>query len=328
MTLLEKIYVAIQKEYEERQKERHAHFGDKALGITDIAGVCEEKAILSYLGIEPPVKVEDIGALIHGTLLHEAIEGLITKHVGGEIEMEKEFGVKIHDWKIIGHPDVIYKDEESGVAEVYDFKFAHPFQIGKVIQTGKPSPQYKAQVILYQYLLKKHRIKTRTGYLEYISKVKSSVKVNNSKNERLDIGEFSVHEVEVPYDERVVRVRLNFAKDIIKDAERVAREVETIRLQLEKEYPELDEKAIDNMIIEKIKKGEIQAGMGVEETVEHLKKYYKAVGLDPEELDAEHYENWACRYCNYHDICPIAQAQRRLEENSAKKEDRGKEVSL
>ena len=326
MTLIDKLYDALEKEYKERQKERSKEMGEKTLGITTINSPCEEKAILTALGIPQPTNIEEVGALLHGTLLHEAVENILNKHYEGEFVMEKEFGVKLHGWKIIGHPDVLYTDEK-GRTEVYDFKFTHPFQVGKLVKTGEPSPTYKAQVILYQYLLRKNGVNAKTGYLEYINKVKSSVKLDKQGKNRIDLNEFSIHEAEVPYDERVVRVYLNHAMDIIAKVEVAQKQIDEI-LKL---YPDATEEEKQRIIIQKIKNGEIKIGLDVEKTTEKLKKYYQAVGLDPEELEKENYPNWQCKYCGYRDVCPIIEAQRRMERESGKnegKKNEGKEVSI
>lgn len=311
MTLIDKLYNALEEEYKERQEQRRKEHKEKTLGITTINAPCEEKAILTALGIPQPTDLESVGALLHGTLMHEEIEKILNKHYEGEFDMESEYAVRLHGWRIAGHPDVVYTDEH-GRAEVYDFKFVHPFQVAKYLRTGEPSLSYKAQVVLYQYLLRKNGINAKTGYLEFFSKVKSSVKLDQEGKEKLDLNEFSIHEAEVPYDERIVKVYLNHAIDIIEKVEKAQKQITEIL----KNYPNATEEEKQQIIMEKIKNGEINTGLGVKETSEKLMKYFAAVGLDPEEVEKENYPEWQCRYCGYADVCPILEAQRRLERES------------
>ena len=332
MTLIDKLYDALEKEYKERQEERRKEHKAKTLGITTINAPCEEKAILSTLGLPQPTDLESVGALLHGTLLHEEVEKILNKHYKGEFEMEKEYAVKLHGWRIAGHPDIVYRDKR-GNAEVYDFKFVHPLQVAKLLRSGEPSLSYKAQVVLYQYLLRKNRINAKTGYLEFFSKAKSSVKLGKRDNEKIDLSEFSIHEAETPYDERLVKVYLNHAIDIIEKVEKVQKQIDEIL----KQHPDATEKEKQQIIMEKIKNGEINTGLDVKETTEKLMKYFEVVGLDPEEVEKENYPDWQCRYCGYKEICPILEAERRLErqwQNDTKKKhnekyiNKQKEVSI
>ncbi len=268
MSLIDDIYNIMLKEYEARQKEREKILGKKTLTATEIANFCEEKAILRLKGVKPKIEPEKIGARLHGTLLHENFERLLNLYFRGKYDMEKEVRIRLGNWKILGHPDIMLIGKENN--DIYDFKFVNPYKFKKALETENPALTHVWQLNLYMYMLQLNKVPVSEGNLVYVSKSASSFYKGRGENKQvIRIEEFALKSISVPYNENIVKVLLKHARDII----------------------------------EKFERGE--NGFGVEETVEKLKEYYRIVGLDPKEIDNENFPKWGCEYCDYKDLCPV-----------------------
>ncbi len=215
-TLIDDIYEMLMREYEYRQMQREEKLKNKKIiSATEIANFCEEKAILRLRGVKPEIKKERIGARLHGVILHETFERLLNLYFRGKYDMEKEVVVKMKDWKIIGHPDIMLINRN--MRDLYDFKFVNPTKFKIAQETKEPSLLYIWQTNLYMYMLRKNGIPIEKGHIVYVNKSSMTFR---SKGEKKRIDEFSLLRLDAPYNEKAVAVLLKHAEDIITKFER------------------------------------------------------------------------------------------------------------
>ncbi len=239
--MIEQLYQSLLEYYYEKEEERRKNTGDREIHVTTLTQPCEQKAVLAIKGVQPPDRaLEDVGARLHGNILHSAFEEVIHRKLGGFI-IEEEFKLQLGNWTILAHPDMLAKIGDA----LYDLKFINPYSFHRIKNSQKNPLGYVWQLNMYAHILRSNGINVFRAYLEYFSKSTFTVRGKNPTKVR----EFEPMELPAPLDNRIIRVILRHTHDII---QRIANNEQPLGLEdsiakLKQYYIEegLDPKDID-----------------------------------------------------------------------------------